>query len=300
MTLDEQDIRKGTKFIVGKWRPDFVVSLFSNDLAHIPAAEFKSEDGRDLTALVFEFFEDGRMTAENTAEGRREEGSWEQTGLSQYRWSVPDLLKVPEGDFKKSVETLTVQEGRLVFSLGFLAIAMEKTEEGVFTEPPDIGDMEPDEGDPIGIVGKYEPVKAMSVVGDKFGLFSREEVEAEAKKRMSTGELDEDAAADMLAAFEQKIEFTQDRRVLMWAPLPKGVTQEQIEAALEAGQIKAVRDGLFCAGEMEWKTVDGKCYYNTNEHRELFGEEQSPWDELKPDEEGRIPFASGMMLLKKL
>ena len=58
MTLDELDLKDGLKFIVGTWEPDFVVSLFSNDLAHIPATEFKSEDGTDFTALKFEFFED--------------------------------------------------------------------------------------------------------------------------------------------------------------------------------------------------------------------------------------------------
>lgn len=302
MTLDEQDIRNGTKFIVGKWRPDFVVSLFSNDLAHIPAAEFKSNDGRDLTALEFEFFEDGGMTARNTAEGRTERGSWEQKGWGEYRWSVPELLNVPEGDFKKGVETLSVQEGRLVFSIGFLAIALEKTEEGVITEAPDIGDIEPDAEDAamMGIVGAYKVAKTMSMVGDKFGLFSRDEVEAYVNKQMETGEMDEDTAAEMLSGFGCRVEFTKDHRVRTWMPLPKGVSKEEIDAALASGDIKEVREGFFSAGETEWKAAGGKYYYNTNEHRELFGEVRSPWDELTPDGEGLIPYASGMMLLKKI
>ncbi|MBO4366449.1 MAG: hypothetical protein J5843_02195, partial [Clostridia bacterium] len=58
MTLDEQDLREGLQRIVGTWQADYLVSLFSNDLAHIPASEFKSDDGRDFTALTFRFTED--------------------------------------------------------------------------------------------------------------------------------------------------------------------------------------------------------------------------------------------------
>ena len=44
MTLDEQDLKRGLKFIVGVWQVDYVVNAWSNDLAHIPAKEFKSKD----------------------------------------------------------------------------------------------------------------------------------------------------------------------------------------------------------------------------------------------------------------
>ena len=80
-----------------------------------------------------------------------------------------------------------------------------------------------------------------------------------------------------------------------------GVSEEEIKAALEEGEIAGYKDGLFTTGEdREWKAVDGKYYYDTGEHRELFGEEQSPWDELAFDENGLLPFGDGMMKLRKI
>ena len=57
---------------------------------------------------------------------------------------------------------------------------------------------------------------------------------------------------------------------------------------------------MFSVGEKEWKAVGGRYYYNTGEHREIFGEVKSPWDELAVDEEGLLPFASSMMKLKRV
>ncbi|MBR3382857.1 MAG: hypothetical protein IKG85_07475 [Clostridia bacterium] len=291
MTLDEQDLRRGLKFIVGVWEADFVVNAFSNDLAHIPAAEFKSDDGRDMTALRFEFFED-HTAAIGAGEGSFP-GTWEQTDLFRYRL-VPDALAAePENGFIKAVESLEVQNGEnLVFALGFLAIALRKTEDGHVTEAPDIGCAEPTEEDLAmkDIVGTYSVAKAMTMVGDDFGLFSREEAEAGG----SGGD-----EAGMLGIFDTRVEFTDDHRVLTWSPMPAGVSEEDIKAAVESGEIAAAKDGFFCGKELEWKAVGGKYYYNTGEHRVVFDEEQSPWDELAPDGDGLIPFSSGMMLLKK-
>jgi hypothetical protein len=78
------------------------------------------------------------------------------------------------------------------------------------------------------------------------------------------------------------------------------VPEEAIKQALESGEIKEVKDGYFTVQEKEWKAVDGKYYYDTGEHRELFGEVQSPWDELKTDEDGLLDFSSGMVKLKKV
>ena len=300
MTLDDRELRTGLKFIVGVWEADYVVNAFSNDLAHIPAAEFKSDDGRDMTALHFEFFED--HTAKISAGKGDFHGTWEQTDLFRYRL-VPDVLaSEPENEFIKAVQTLEVQGGEnLVFGLGFLAIALRKTEDGHVTEAPDIGDIEPTEGDlaMTGIVGVYSVAKAMTVVGDDFGLFSREEVEANVAELLEAGKLDGGEAAERLGLIKTCVEFTPDHRVLTWSPIPAGVPEDAIKAALESGEIAAVKDGFFCGKALEWKAVGGKYYYNTGEHSELFGEVQSPWDELAPDGDGLLPFCSGMMLLKK-
>ncbi|MBQ6552486.1 MAG: hypothetical protein IJL83_02590 [Clostridia bacterium] len=299
MTLDEQDLRRGLKFIVGTWRPDYIVNAFSNDLAHIPASEFKSDDGRDFTALSFEFFEDHSVIMRDSGSGKEERGTWEQTDRAEYHYTLGAFMDIPEGDFRKSAETLSQRDENLVFGLGFLAVALKKTADGVVTEPKDVGDIEPDESDKAldGIVGVYEIAEAMTMVGGDFGLFGREAVEADLKARGA----DEDEANEALGVFAGRVEFTADHKVVQWMKLPAGVSEEEIKAALEAGEISGYKDGMFTAGgEKEWKAVDGRYYYNTGEHRELFGEEQSPWDELAFDENGLLPFGDGMMKLRRI
>ena len=294
MTLDKQDLRQGMKFIVGLWQADYVVNAFSNDLAHIPAAEFKSDDGRDFSALTFEFFED-RTVAVSTGD-RTESGTWEQTGLSEYHYSLGAFFGVPDGDFKKNAETLSVLDGHLVFSIGFLAIALKKVSDGVVTDEPDPVDAAACDESMTDIVGVYEVAKSFAFVGGEMGTYSKDEIMADLKKQNA----DEDEINDEMRAFDTRIEFCADHKVITWMKLPDGVSDEEIAAAVEAGEIGEVRDGYFSAGEKEWKAADGKYYYNSNEHRELFGEEQSPWDELKFDADGLMEFASGMMKLRRI
>ncbi len=141
------------------------------------------------------------------------------------------------------------------------------------------------------LVGIYAVAKAMSVLNGSFGMYTREEVEAGTPK---------DELEDALQAFAVQVEFTEDGGVREWVPLPPGVPEEAVKEALLAEQIKGYRDGLICMTEKEWKEENGECFINTGEHREVFGEIQSPWDKLDPDEDGLLPFGSGMMLLKKI
>ena len=252
MALEKDDVLERLHFICGKWRVDFLVNFFSNDLAHIPATEFKSEDGRDFSAITFEFTEDYNMVMRDESTGKEVPGTWEMIDsfLYEFRYTLNEFLEIPEGAFKDNVEKLSVQDGYLCFTLGFLTIAMKKFEEGVVTEEPDIGDIEPSPEDEklMEIVGEYEVYKCLSMVGDDFGLF----------------------------------------------------TKDEIKAALEAGEVEDVRDGLFSMGSKPWKAVGGKYYYDTGETREVFGKEQSSWDELAFDEEGNLPFGSGFMLLRRI
>ena len=300
MTLDEQDLRDGLKRIVGTWQPDYLVNFFSNDLAHIPAAEFKSDDGRDFTALTFRFYEDHTMVLSDGA--NEHHGTWEQTGWSDYRYHLEDYDQIPDGPFKDSAEQLSCMEERLVFAIGFLSVALQKTEEGTVTKEPDIGDLEPTEEDKAHkeIVGIYRVEKVMTMVGEDFGLYTLEEVQADLDRKQAAGELEEEEREEYLKAFAAQIEVTENGEILEWMPIPAGVPQEAIDEALAAGEIKAVRDGFFCMQSRPWKYVKGGFYYDTGEHRELFGEVQSSWDELKEDENGLIPFGSGMMLLKRV
>ena len=130
MTLDEQDLREGLKRIVGTWQADYLVSLFSNDLAHIPASEFKSDDGRDFTALTFRFTEDHAVVL---SDGSQEySGTWEQTGWAEYRYHLDAYDQIPDGPFKDNAEVLSCMDEHLVFAIGFLTVALKKTEEYPF------------------------------------------------------------------------------------------------------------------------------------------------------------------------
>ena len=308
MTLDAQDLRTGLKFIVGTWQVDFIVNAFSNDLAHIPAAEFKSQDGTDFSAITFTFFEDHTLKMENTATGKQTDGTWEQTGMSEFRYTQLEEAdrqmedKLSKLDNLGVPRALAMQGGNLVFSLGFLAVSMKKTAEGTITKEPDIGDIQPGEADlaMTDIVGTYEVAKAFSMVGGKLGLHAKDDVLADLEARKAAGEIDDDEIRSSTSMFDMRVEFTADHKLLTWMKIPDGITDEQIKEAIEAGEIGEVKDGFFAGKEQEWKAVDGKYYYNTNEHRELFGEEQSPWDELKTDEEGLIDFSSGMAKLRKI
>ncbi len=61
--------------------------------------------------------------------------------------------------------------------------------------------------------------------------------------------------------------------------LPADFTQEQIEEIMAEGH--EIRDGMMVLDSKEWKTEDGKNWYNTGNEGEILGEEISPWVELQ-------------------
>ena len=303
MTLDESDLKNGLRFIVGTWRPDYVVSMFSNDLAHIPAADFKTDDGSDLTALCFVFTEDHAVKAFGSPDGKEYGGKWEQTGWSDYKLDLDAFDEIPEGPFKEGVRSLSVQDGRLVLGLAFLAIAFMKTEEGVVTEEPDVGDLTPSETDLAmkDIVGRYAVARTNFYDGENFEMLNRDEAAAALEKMIAGGQIEAAEAGERLGSvFDTVTEFTDDYKVKTWMPLPASVSEDDVRAALESGEIEEVSDGMFLTETKEWKAVNGKYYYNTEAHREIFGEVKSPWDELAFDENGLLPFGDGWMLLEKI
>lgn len=303
MSLDAEDLKYGLKFIVGTWEPDYIVNFFSNDLAHIPATEFKSDEGTDFTALKFEFYQDNTMKFIDTAKNVEEAGTWEQTGRIQFKYDIARLAEVPDGPFKDAVQELTIADGNLNFAIGFLVISLKKIAEGEVTEvkEPDIGDLEPSEADLAmkDIVGIYETYKSAGYIGGKFAAFTKEEIEADNAKKVAAGEMDAEEAAETLNAFATKVEFTDDHRMIWWMKVPAGVPEDAIKAALESGEISDYKDGMFARGVKEWKAVGGKYYYNTEEQREVFGEVKSPWDELVLTEDGTIALSEGFMVIRK-
>lgn len=299
--INEQEKREGLEFIVGSWQPDYVVNALSNDLKHIPASEFKGEDGLDLTTLKLEFCEDHRVEASG-AYGRTDSGEWEQTSNGEFRIRMNELSVLPEGSFKDSVQTLTVSDGKLVFAIGFLAIALKKTENGVISSQKETvgGPASAPDGGNEEIVGKYEVARSTIFANGEIGLRTKDEAKALLEKQVEAGEIDGDEYSETMRVFDTVIEFTSDHKVITWTPVPEGVSEEEIKEAVEAGEIKRFCGGMISLEEQEWKYSDGKFYYDTGEQREVFGEEKSSWDELKKDENGLITYGSGMMKIKKV
>ena len=84
------------------------------------------------------------------------------------------------------------------------------------------------------LIGTWVVVKALSVVGGKFDMFTLEEVAAELEAKKAAGELDGDPE-EMMSGFSSRTEFTADGKVLTWMKAPAGIPQEEIDKAVESG-----------------------------------------------------------------
>ncbi len=300
MELTKEDLKDGLKFIVGTWEAEFVVSFFSNNLEHVPVEDFKTSDGRDFSKLSMEFFEDHTAKLKDGITGREVDTTWEQTKSYGWTYKANGFFSGLTPDEAAKVEELSAQEGKLCIAFGFLCIAFKKTAEGHITKEPDIDEIEPSPEDlkMKAIVGRWKVYKTLAPVGDGFGLHTKDEVMAEFDKKKAAGELDDEEYEQGLQMFNMQMEFTDDYQVLTYMPIPKHVTQEQIDQAVASGEVKIV-DGMMCCEEpKEWKAVNGHYYYNTKEHREIFGEIKSPWDIIDPDADGRIDLK--MFVLEKM
>ena len=302
MVLDKDDLKWGKKFIVGTWQVDFLVNAFSNDLAHIPAEEFKSEDGTDFTVVQFEFFEDHTMVMRDTSRGVESKGDWEQTGPTEFHYTVVDYLFVPDGSFKEGAETLDVQDGKLVFTIGFLAVALKKIADGIVTKEPGVGETEMSSEDQVdlGIVGRYDVVKSFVFLNDDMGFFTREEVQADVDKKIASGEMDEDEAREQLMIFDTIAEFSEDHLLSNWIRIPAEMSQEEIAEAVGSGDFLEVKDGMGCIEKHEWKALAGKYYYQSGEDMESPEDEQSSWTEITYDEDGLMNLWHGMCKMKRI
>ncbi|MBR4881159.1 MAG: hypothetical protein IKU19_04455 [Clostridia bacterium] len=137
------------------------------------------------------------------------------------------------------------------------------------------------------IVGKWQVAK-VAMLGEDFEMkmVSAEEI-------LAMPDNDETAQyKEMVSAIN---EFTADNRVLTYVPIP----EYQIEEARAEGLV-ITEDGYGIVDETDWKEENGKILYNTREEGEIMGEKVDPYVVLEIDAEGYIPFAGGMMMLKKI
>ena len=150
------------------------------------------------------------------------------------------------------------------------------------------------------ITGLYSVEKMASFINEELDYFTIDQVRAELERQIEAGDTTEEDAAEILMAFDTRIEFKENGDVITWSKAPEGYPEEEIKAALEEGEFLDYKDGYIAVEKSEWKEEDGVIVYDSKEQIEIGGEEQSPWLELKYDDDGLMIFGHGMMLLKKI
>ena len=316
MAIDEEDLDWGMHFIVGTWQIDYLVNFFSNDLAHIPAKEFKSDDGRDFSSITFEFFEDNRLIMKEAKSGKQEEGTWEQTDGLEFHYTLNNFFELQESDALKQAETLSVMEGKLAFTLGFLSIVMTKIADGKIT---DIGEME---SDPTmtDIIGDYKVAKSLYYPIDSDNYVTEEEGLKKLDEQKASGDVDPETyefyKSNFLLSYNKRLEFTKDGKINLWQKdngildeFKEQIGEEELKSAIEAGDL-GVKDGYICMYEesKEWKAVNGEYYYNEASGDEYESDDEdsdankSTWHKITFTDDGfmKLSWMMGDWYLKKL
>jgi len=299
-------LKKGLKFIVGTWEVDFLVNPMSANLDHMPASNFKTTKGDDMSKITWEFFEDHTMKLRNGATGEEESGTWEQTTASgKYKYKCEKFFGLLPPELVETISTVEKDlEGGLVFTM-FVVVRLKKTAEGNVTggddaeeKKEDIGSIQPsaEEQKMKAIVGRWKVYKTMACINDDFGMFTVAEIRANSEKKKAAGEMSQEHYEMSLLPLGIVVEFTDDHKVNVLSPLPPGVTPEDVESEVASGEIKLV-DGMVVDpdAQSEWKFVKGEYWYDSKEKVEIFGEVQSPWAKITPDSEGHMEFRTFVM-----
>ena len=106
----------------------------------------------------------------------------------------------------------------------------------------------------------------------------------------------DDLDKDMIMLLKTIVLFQEDGAIDFLCPLPEGVSQAEIDAALAAGKLK-LQDGMMVMDQKHWKEENGKIMADTGAEGEVFGEKVGPWEELKVVDGGMIEMM--MYRLKK-
>ena len=107
----------------------------------------------------------------------------------------------------------------------------------------------------------------------------------------------EDLDKDMMMLLKTQVVFQEDGTIDFFCPLPEGVSQAEIDAAIAAGQLK-MKDGMMVMQQKHWKEEGGKILTDTGAEGEVLGEKVGPWEELKEVDGGMIEMM--MYRLKKI
>lgn len=139
-------------------------------------------------------------------------------------------------------------------------------------------------------VGKWI-FHSVGVAGEN-GLTYMNAEEYHASPMTYVDETDADAVADEMKERKQLtgscVEVCEDGNLYVLMPLPEGVTQEEVDEALNAGAIK-LRNGMLYDNPMAWEERDGKLWFDTGIEGEAFGEKADSWA-CGIDDEGFLVF----------
>ena len=130
----------------------------------------------------------------------------------------------------------------------------------------------------INLIGKWKVAEMIDLDEEKGTM-----VWAKVEDILAKDDLDKDTRfmANMVYVFGE------DGTITMLTPLPEGVSQAEVDAAVKAGQLE-LRDGMMFMGEQHWKVEDGKNMTDTGLEGELLGEKVGPWEEVKEIDENTI------------
>ena len=86
------------------------------------------------------------------------------------------------------------------------------------------------------------------------------------------------------AAISIVLEVRDDGKVYTFAPIPEEATPEQIEAAIEAGEITVI-DGMIVGGVADWEMRGDEMWLDSGIEGEVFGEAADPWVKVADSDE---------------
>lgn len=89
-----------------------------------------------------------------------------------------------------------------------------------------------------------------------------------------------------LEMFNSIFIFSEDGFVRTIVALPEDTPQEEIDAAVETGEIELYEPGFIAMEKTPWKEENGKFFFDSGVEGEVLGEETDPWTEIIPTENG--------------
>lgn len=97
----------------------------------------------------------------------------------------------------------------------------------------------------------------------------------------------EDVDREIAMLIKSIVLFEEDGNLVFLTPLPEGVSQAEVDAAVAAGKIK-LRDGMMLTQQNHWKVENGKNMADTGAEGEVLGDKVGPWEEIKEVDENTI------------